>query len=557
MRKHALDSVDLELYRNRLSAVAEEMGAVLQHTGLSPNITARRDFSCAVFDADGGMVTHAAHIPVHLGSTPLSVRAAIDALDMGPGDVVMLNDPFAGGTHLPDVTVVAPVYLSGPSGRSRPFAYVADRAHHADIGGASPGSMPLATEIYQEGFRAPPVHLVRRGAIVPETRSLFLANTRVPDERTGDLEAQLSALRAGQKRMIDLVARHGAFEITLAMRELQAYSARMVRRFIRTIPRGKWLATDFLDDDGFGHGPIPIRASWRRLNDLLEVDFAGTAAQVRGPLNTNLAVTTSAVFYVIASLVGREIPANRGMMDPVRIRAPLGSIVNCRFPAAVAGGNVETSQRIVDVLLRALARALPERIPAASCGSMTNIALGGYDSARGRHFAYYETVGGGAGAGPRREGASALQTHMTNTLNTPIEVLEAYYPLRVTRYAIRRGSGGIGLHRGGDGIDREIEAVAKLEATLLADRRIGSPTGIAGGESGAPGLDTTTSRRGSERIPSKVRLELEPGDRIRVRTPGGGGWGRSRAATPKKVRRRGARPSRARRGGARSPKDDA
>jgi N-methylhydantoinase B len=331
----------------------------------------------------------------------------------------------------------------------------------------------------------------------------------------------------------------------------------MVRRFIRTIPRGRWSATDFLDDDGFGHGPIPIRASWRRLNDILEVDFTGTAAQVRGPLNTNFAVTTSAVFYVIASLVGREIPANRGMMDPVRIRAPLGSIVNCRFPAAVAGGNVETSQRIVDVLLRALARALPERIPAASCGSMTNIALGGYDSARGRHFAYYETVGGGAGAGPRREGASAVQTHMTNTLNTPIEVLEAYYPLRVTRYAIRRGSGGDGLHRGGDGIDREIEAVSKLEATLLADRRIGSPTGIAGGEPGAPGLDATTSRRGSERIPSKVRLELEPGDRIRVRTPGGGGWGRSRAAAPKKVRQRGARPSRARRGDARSPKGDA
>ena len=551
-RATTLDSVELELFRNRLSAVAEEMGAVLQHTGLSPNITARRDFSCALFDARGEMVTHAAHIPVHLGSTPLSVRAAIDALPMAPGDVVMLNDPFAGGTHLPDVTLVAPLYLDARD--KRPYAYVADRAHHADIGGASPGSMPLASEIYQEGFRAPPVHLVRSGRRVAETQQLFLANTRVPEERIGDLEAQLAALRAGQQRIADLVARFGADEIALAMVALQGYSARMVRRFIATIPRGRWSAVDALDDDGFGSGPIAIKATWKPGRDRLDVDFAGSAAQVRGPLNTNLAVTTSAVFYVIATLVGREMPTNAGMMRPIRINAPHGSIVNCRFPAAVAGGNVETSQRIVDVLLRALARALPDRIPAASCGTMTNIALGGYDTIRRRHFAYYETVGGGAGGGPSRAGASALQTHMTNTLNTPVETLEAYYPLRVTDYRVRRGSGGAARHRGGDGIEREIEVLAETEATLLADRRVLGPTGLAGGKAGRPGLDAVVTRRGTERIPGKCRLNLAPGDRIRVRTPGGGGWGRSEAASASRVRRRGAHPSRARRAGARSKK---
>jgi N-methylhydantoinase B len=341
------------------------------------------------------------------------------------------------------------------------------------------------------------------------------------------------------------------------MRELQAYSARVVRRFIRTIPSGRWAAIDYLDDDGFGAKNLPIRAAWRRRGDVLEVDFDGSAAQVRGPLNTNLAVTTSAVFYVIACLVGRAIPANRGMMDPIRIRAPLGSIVNCRFPAAVAGGNVETSQRIVDVLLRALAPALPRRIPAASAGSMTNVALGGYDPVRLRHFAYYETVAGGAGAGPRGSGASAVQTHMTNTLNTPVEVLEAYYPLRVTRYAIRRGSGGNGRHRGGDGVDREIEVLGEAEATLLAERRSREPPGLAGGEPGAPGLDALTTRGGTGRIPGKVRVDLAPGDRIRVRTPGGGGWGRSDRASPSRLRRRAGPPSRARRDVARSERDDA
>jgi N-methylhydantoinase B len=518
-----LDAVDLELFRNRLTSVTEEMGAVLEHTGFSPNIHARRDFSCAVFDAAGDMVAHAAHIPVHLGSTPLSVRAAIERTRMEPGDVIMLNDPYAGGTHLPDVTMVAPVYLARAKA---PFAYVANRAHHADIGGGSPGSMALATEIYQEGLRIPPVHLVRGGRVAEDVRSLFLANTRVETERLGDLNAQLSSLARGGERVSDLVARFGSTVVTTAMSELQRYSARMVRRFVARIPRGRWTARDWLEDDGFGSGPLALHVTIERRSDQLRVDFAGTAAQVKGPINTNLAVTTSAVFYVVAALVGREIPANQGMMAPVRIRAPEGSIVNCRFPAAVAGGNVETSQRIVDVLMRALAAALPDEIPAASCGTMTNVSLGGYDSLRGRAFSYYETVGGGCGGGPRRRGASALQTHMTNTLNTPVEVLEAYYPLQVRRYAMRRGSGGAGAHAGGDGIDREIRVLVETEMTLLAERRERGPYGLAGGEAGRRGVDTVCVKGVTVKIAAKTARHLGPGDSVRVQTPGGGGWGK-------------------------------
>jgi len=518
-----LGPVDLELYNNRLAAVAEEMGAVLQQAGFSPNIKERRDFSCAVFDGDGAMVTHAAHIPVHLGSTPLSVRAALDALTLEPGDVAILNDPYAGGTHLPDVTLVAPVHVDG---HDRPYAYVADRAHHADIGGASPGSMALATDIHQEGLRLPPVHLYRRGQPVRETHELFLANTRVVEERLGDLDAQVAALRAGSARIRDLASRHGMRRLATAMAALQDYSARLVRSLLAGLPDGRWQAEDFLDGDGIVDRPVRIAVTIERRGDGLLVDFEGSDGQVTGPLNANLAVTTSAVFYVLACLVGRQVPANRGMIDPVEIRAPEGSVVSCRFPAAVAGGNVETSQRIVDVLLRALAPALPDRIPAASCGTMSNLAIGGFDGSRRRHFSYYETIGGGAGAGPSGPGASAIQTHMTNTLNTPVEVLEAYYPFKVTHYRIRRGSGGKGRHRGGDGIDRGLELLTDADVTLLAERRDTAPYGLGGGEPGRRRRDELTdARRRRRTLPGKANLRLKRGDRIRIQTPGGGGWG--------------------------------
>lgn len=522
-----LSPVDLELFANRLTGVSEEMGVVLQSASMSPNIKERRDFSCALFDADGDMVAHAAHIPVHLGSTPLAVRAALDHCPMGPGDVVILNDPYAGGTHLPDVTLVAPVFVG--AGR-RPFAYVADRAHHADIGGGKPGSMAMATDIHQEGLRIPPVHLVRAGQWVRETRELFLANTRVTSERLGDLEAQVAALRAGSARTVDLAARFGTRAVALAMKELQAYSGRLVAAMIRRFPGGLWQAEDFLDGDGTGARDVALRVAIQKRGGLLDFDFRDSDEQVRGPVNANLAITTSAVFYAIACVSGRDVPANSGMMEPVRIRTRPGSIVDCRFPSAVAGGNVETSQRIVDVVLRALAPALPDLIPAASGGTMNNLALGGYDPQRQRHFSYYETIGSGCGAGPRGDGAAAMQTHMTNTWNTPVEALEAYYPLRVHRYAIRRGSGGQGRHRGGDGIVREVEVLCDSEVTLLAERRSRGPWGLAGGKDGQAGRDQLVDAAGRRRgLDAKASVTLKAGERIVVATPGGGGWKRARS----------------------------
>ncbi|MGH7837618.1 MAG: hydantoinase B/oxoprolinase family protein, partial [Candidatus Binataceae bacterium] len=433
-------------------AIAEEMGVVLGQTGYSPNIKERRDYSCALFDGRGELVAQAAHIPVHLGATPLSVRAVIERLKLEPGDVAAVNDPFAGGTHLPDVTVVMPIFVEGSP---RPFAYAANRAHHADIGGMAPGSMALATEIYQEGFRLPPVKLMIGGEPARDVFALFLANTRVPEEREGDLRAQIAALRVGAERTRTLVAAGGRRQVAAAMETLKDYADRLMRAAIRRLKPGLYRARDVLDDDGFGNGPIPIQVAIRLEGGRALVDFTGSSPQVRGAVNANYAITLSATFYVMKCLAAEAVPANEGLMRPIKLIAPEGSLANALAPAAVAGGNVETSQRIVDVLFRALAQAAPERIPAASSGSMSNLTIGGYDSFRARHFSYYETIAGGVGAAPGAPGASGLHTHMTNTLNTPIEALEAYYPIRVTEYRIRRNSGGRGIARGGDGLIRE------------------------------------------------------------------------------------------------------
>jgi N-methylhydantoinase B len=518
-----MDPVALEIAHHRLASIAEEMGVVLGRTALSPNIKERRDYSCALFDARGSLVAQAAHIPVHLGSTPLAVRSVLGRVAMGPGDVAIVNDPFAGGTHLPDVTLVAPVF----TGRSRrPMAYVANRAHHADIGGMSPGSMPLATEIFQEGLRLPPIRLVAGGRPVKDVLTLFLANTRVPAEREGDLMAQWAALRVGADRLRGLASRHGLARIHREMRALQAYSAALMRATLAALPPGTYRASDVLDDDGLGATRLPIVVAITIGRGRARVDFTGTAPQTRGPVNANLAVTRSAVLYVFTALAPEAIPPNDGLGRPLTIVAPARSIVDARFPAAVAGGNVETSQRIVDVLLRALARAAPDRIPAASAGSMNNVALGG--TVGDQAFAYYETLAGGAGAGPHGPGVSAVHTHMTNTMNTPIEALEAYYPLRVRRYAVRRGSGGRGRHAGGDGIVREIEFLAPAQLTLLAERRQVPPWGLGGGGPGAPGRDWLVRGGRTRRLPAKTTLAVEPGDRVRVETPGGGGFGRPR-----------------------------
>jgi N-methylhydantoinase B len=517
---------------HRFAAVAEEMGTVLGHSGFSPNIKERHDYSCAVFDPRARLVAHAAHVPVHLGSTPLSVRAAVAAHRLAPGDVVALNDPYAGGTHLSDVTLVAPVH----DRRGRLLAFVADRAHHADIGGMSPGSMPLAREIYQEGLRLPPIRLVRAGAADRDLLALFLANTRVPDERRGDLDAQLAALAIGARRVRELAASIGRGRLHGGMAALQRYTARLIASTLRTLPSGRYVAEDVLDDDGFGARAIKIRATITIGGGRAVVDFTGSASQVQGSVNANYAITLSAVFYVFTALARDPIPANEGLLERIRVIAPAGSVVNAAFPAAVAGGNVETSQRIVDVLLRALAQAAPDRIPAASAGSMNNVAIGGFDPVRGRAFSYYETIAGGAGGGPDAPGASAVHTHMTNTLNTPVEALETYYPLRVERYFVRRRSGGAGRHRGGDGIVRELRFLTDADLTLLTDRRTVAPYGLAGGSAGRPGRNVLTHAGRRRALPGKINVRVQTGDVLRVETPGGGGWG-PRAPTARPRRR--------------------
>jgi N-methylhydantoinase B len=523
-RSGRLDPIALAVLHHRLAAIAEEMGVRLGHTGFSPNIKERHDYSCALFDPQGGLVAQAAHIPVHLGSTPLSVRAALAAYRMDPGDVVALNDPYAGGTHLPDLTLVAPVHAA----RGRLLGFVANRAHHADMGGMTPGSMPLAREIYQEGFRVPPVRLVRDGRVDRAVLDLFLANTRVPDERRGDLDAQRGALATGAERLRELAAEIGDRRLAVGMNALQAYSERLIAATLRALPAGDYRAEDVLDDDGIGADPVPIRVAIRIGGGRARVDFSGSAPQVEGSLNANYAITLSAVFYVFTTLGREPIPANDGVLRRLRVEAPAGTVVNANFPAAVAGGNVETSQRIVDVLLRALAAAAPERIPAASCGSMNNVAVGGFDRRRGRAFSYYETVAGGAGAGPRGPGASGVHTHMTNTLNTPIEALEAYYPFLVTTYALRAGSGGRGARRGGDGLIRELRFLEAADVTLLTERRRFSPWGLAGGGPGRRGRNFLVHGGRRRPLASKVNLRVQAGDALRIETPGGGGFGRGR-----------------------------
>ncbi|MGA9303786.1 MAG: hydantoinase B/oxoprolinase family protein [Candidatus Sulfotelmatobacter sp.] len=528
------DPIELEIFKNLYHSIAEEMGAALRRTAFSPNIKERRDYSCAVFDSAGEVIAMGDHMPVHLGSMPMSVRAAIAACEMAPGDVVMLNDPFRGGTHLPDITLVAPVYVK-PRRRARPASpdfYVASRAHHADVGGAYAGSMGLCREIYQEGFRIPPVRIMRAGVMERDVLALLLNNVRTPEEREGDLGAQIAACHTGAGRLQEVCARYGIDRAQSAARELLRYAEELMRSFLLRVPAGTYRAEDFLDNDGISDPPIKIAVTVRVAEQpsgrVLTVDFTGSDPQVEGSVNAVEAITYSACFYVFRCLLADDVPATAGLMRPIRVIAPEGSVVNARPPAAVAGGNVETSQRIVDVLLRALAQAIPDRIPAAASGTMNNLTIGGIDPRTGQPFAYYETIAGGMGARPGKSGVSGVHTHMTNSLNSPAEALEYAYPLRVRHYSLRSGSGGGGSHRGGDGIIREIEVLTDCEVTLLADRRLRGPWGLAGGEAGAPGKTCAIRSGGSvEEMPGKFSTRLEKGERIRIESPGGGGWGRS------------------------------
>jgi len=538
----ARDPVELEVFKHLFHAIAEEMGASLRRTAFSPNIKERRDYSCAVFNGEGDVLAMGDHMPVHLGSMPMSVSAAIQHLDLAPGDVAMLNDPFRGGTHLPDITVVAPVFTGQRQKRSRskstPDFYVAARAHHADVGGAYAGSMGPCREIYQEGLRIPPVKLVEAGRVDRDVLALLLNNVRTPEEREGDLRAQLAACHTGGVRLNELCRRYSLRRVQAAGHDLLSYSDEIIRSFLSDLPRGSHAAEDFLDDDGMGSGPIRIavritlprqpRAGKAGRVPSLIVDFTGSAPQVEGSINAVEAITFSACFYVLRSLVREDVPATAGLMRSVRLIAPAGTVVNATTPAAVAGGNVETSQRIVDVLLRAMAQVLPERIPAASSGTMNNLTLGGTDQRSGSTtpFAYYETIAGGSGASSVHDGVSGIHTHMTNSLNTPAEALEYAYPFRITRYALREGSGGEGEYRGGDGIIREIEVLTDSTITVLSDRRKLRPYGLAGGGEGAAGRTSVLRLDSSvEELSGKSSTRIKAGERVRVETPGGGGWG--------------------------------
>ncbi|HKN82407.1 MAG TPA: hydantoinase B/oxoprolinase family protein [Pyrinomonadaceae bacterium] len=515
--KRSFDPTTLEIYRALFTSVAEEMGVALRRTAFSPNIKERRDYSCAVFDANGRVIAQGDHMPVHLGSMPMAVAAALNEIEIAPGDVVALNDPFAGGTHLPDVTLVMPVV----SGSRIPF-YVANRAHHADIGGATPGSMGLATDIYGEGIRIPPIRLVRNGKLDRDTMRLLLANVRGNIERRGDFDAQIGSLKTGAARLLEIIERRGEGETTEYATQLIDYSARLMRHTIASIPDGSYEAEDALDDDGVEDREVPIKVRVSIDGERALVDFTGSAPQVLGAINAVEAITVSAVSYVFRCLVGGEVPASAGLMEPIEVIAPRGTVVNANPPASVAGGNVETSQRIVDVLFRALAKALPARIPAASQGTMNNLTIGGIDTRNGQEFSYYETIAGGMGARPSLDGMSGVHTHMTNSLNTPAEALEYAYPLRVREYRLRKGSGGAGKHRGGDGVVREIETLVPARMSLLCDRRKRGPYGLYGGKDGAVGIN---SRNRNQKLSSKGSYELKAGDRIRIQTPGGGGWG--------------------------------
>jgi N-methylhydantoinase B len=521
------DPVELAIFQSAVHSIAEEMGAALRRTALSPNIKERCDYSCAIFDGRGRVIAMGDHMPVHLGSMPMSVQAAIAAIAFAPGDIAILNDPYAGGTHLPDITMVLPVFLPG---RDQPLFYVSNRAHHADVGGAFPGSMGPANEIFQEGIRIPPVRIVRGGKIDREMLELILLNVRTPKEREGDLASQMGACRVGEQRVLQLAEKYGEQRLLALIEELLDYSERLVRAELRRMPVGDFSAEDWLDNDGVTEVPIKIAVQLRFDPESASVrlDFAGSSPQVAGSVNAVRAITLSACFYMLRCLLAEDAPATAGILRPLTLNTPEGSIVDAQSPAPVAGGNVETSQRIVDVLLRALSKAVPERVPAASAGTMSNLTIGGMDPRTGEPFTYYETAAGGTGARPGLDGISGVQTHMTNSLNTPIEALEYAYPFRVRRYAYRYGSGGAGQFRGGDGLIREIELLADAQVTLLAERRRFQPYGLQGGEQGAHGHAWLTKAGAAENVelPGKCSVRLAAGDILRIETPGGGGWGK-------------------------------
>lgn len=542
-----MKAATLSIFGHLFSSIAEEMGVTLERSAYSPNIKERLDFSCALFLGDGQMLAQAAHIPVHLGAMPDSIKAAIErCAPFEPGDVVIVNDPYLGGTHLPDITIISPAFVGKNS--SEPRFFVASRAHHSDIGGLSPGSMPLSTEIYQEGLIIPPVKLFDAGQRNNALWELILDNVRTPQERAGDLTAQFAANEIGLNRLNDLVSRYGLAECLTQAIDLIKYASKMTRAAIDQIPDGRYTSKDFLDDDGRSTKMIPLQVAITVHGQKMTVDFSGSANAVPGNLNAVPSIVESAVVYclrcVALQLLETELPMNQGVFEPISVFTEPGSILNPQRPYAVAAGNVETSQRVVDVVFGALSEALPHIIPAASQGTMNNLTFGsrleyknspiptnqpysGYPTPgqTAGMFAYYETIGGGIGAGPLGDGGHGMHAHMSNTLNTPVEALEYGYPVRVIEYRQRTDSGGAGKYKGGDGLVRTLEFLAPVTATVVSERRSKPPYGLNGGLPGKTGLNRATRKGKTETLPGKFKADFDAGDRLQIKTPGGGGWG--------------------------------
>jgi len=507
-----MDAIELSIFSSRIESVCDEMGAVLQRAAFSPNIKDRLDFSCAVFDLNGRLCAQAAHIPVHLGSMAYAMQGIVELFTWNEGDMVVFNDPYLGGTHLPDVTLVCPVHIDG-----RLAGFVANRAHHADIGADTPGSMPLARSLDEEGLVIEPQKLMREHKTSPEFVQIMQAlNNTI--ESTGDFNAQMSANQRGAESLRSIINESGVLAYRAALEQLNEYGDRLMVQLLSELPEGEYCFVDLMDDDGLGTSNIEIRLRLQLKAGRVLADFAGTSRQVMGNINCPLSVVAAAVYYVFRCLMPNNTPACFGVYQRIKISAPVGSLVNAVKPAAVAAGNVETSSRLVDVVMGALAKAVPKRIPAASHGSMNNLAMGA--KTESGSWNYYETIGGGMGAGHSYSGLPAVQTHMTNTLNTPIESLEMHYPLRLQRYQIRRGSGGAGRHCGGDGILREVEFLQAATVTLLTERRLNQPWGLNGGLGGACGENTLNGQR----LAAKVCVEVKAGDVLTIKTPGGGGY---------------------------------
>jgi len=518
-----IDAITLEVIRNALIEVAEEMNVNLIRTAYSPNIKERRDCSCALFDSQGRMFAQAECIPVHLGAMPFSVKAAIERIEaFEPGDTVVLNDPFAGGAHLPDITFVTPIFLGKDV-----VAFSANRAHHADVGGKMPASLAGdTTEIFQEGLRIPPVKLWRGGQMDDDLARMIMANVRTPEERLGDLRAQKAANETGRRRFLEIVERNGFGVVAAAVDQTMDYSERRMRAEIAALPGGVYGYEDYLDSDGIGADKVKIQVVVDIEGSELTVDFSGSSSQVEGPVNAVYAVTASATYYAIRALTDPDIPPNDGCYRSINIIAPEGTVVNARPPAAVVGGNLETSQRIVDALIGALAKAVPEKAIGACQGTMNSVTLGGIDPRSGKPYTIYETVAGGLGGRSSKDGIDGIQCHMTNTLNTPVEALEIAYPLRVERYELRTDSCGAGRWRGGLGVRRDIRVIDhRAKLSLLGDRRLLQPYGIFGGDPGQSGSQFIIVDGEEHPVPAKGSLVLEPDMVISVRTPGGGGYG--------------------------------